>query len=200
MTGPLLAMSYVGDRASTLQLSRAFRDQLGRPGSLGDLFRCPTDRTTPHPRTARRSQDKSGRCHSVSRSAALAVHSFSSCIVAFLVSDSPEWCIERRPRRSGPAFGRLDPRDARIQHHIRPAAIALCRRRICEQPDDTMTFPEVGAALTQSNPEIIPKLHGFVSRAQCQCDFRFYRQQMPCCGRDMNAVRARLFRCAWQKA
>jgi hypothetical protein len=43
---------------------------------------------------------------------------------------------------------------------------------------DTIAFPEVNAALTQSNPEIVLKLHGFLSRAQFECGFRSYSQQM----------------------
>lgn len=43
---------------------------------------------------------------------------------------------------------------------------------------ETVAFPEVNAALTQSNPEIVLKLHGFLSRAQFECGFRSYSQQM----------------------
>jgi hypothetical protein len=41
---------------------------------------------------------------------------------------------------------------------------------------DTIAFQEVNAALTQSNPEIVLKLHGFLSRAQFECGFRSYSQ------------------------
>jgi hypothetical protein len=43
---------------------------------------------------------------------------------------------------------------------------------------DSAAFPEVNAALTQSNPEIVLKLHGFLSRAQFECGFRSYSQTM----------------------
>jgi|SRR5271166_3899820 hypothetical protein len=67
------------------------------------------------------------------------------------------------------------------KHRILAAATAIALSAGAAHANsltDTIAFPEVNVALTQSNPEIVLKLHGFLSRAKFECDFRFYSQQM----------------------
>src|SRR5271169_1991270 len=67
------------------------------------------------------------------------------------------------------------------KHLILAAAAAIALSATAAHANsvtDTVAFPEVNAALTQINPEIVLKLHGFLSRAQFECGFRSYSQQM----------------------